>query len=415
MVDTSFSLTILHYVYLIGVIAILLTMVFKKDTVLPSLFFIAILGFFATGSITGGITTIFNAVVYSGIQLMDIITTIALVTALSKCLGDLGSDYLMMAPAVKIMKTPQIAFWVVGIVTLIFALFFWPSPAVALVGAILVPAAIKCGLSALGTAVAMNIFAHGVALSSDYVIQGTSAVTSSANSATPEEIMIQGTPLFLTMAVVTSVVSFFMCRGEMRSVRSERESVLEKRKITKQAKIMAVLTPITFAVVIFAMFHLDLKGGDATSLMGGTAVILMCIGAIISSPKDSFNNIRKYTSEGFFFGMKIFAPIIVIAAFFYLGSDGISQIIPDYSETQGFMNEWALWLSNTVTLSEYPVAFIVMLIGGVTGLDGSGFSALPLIGALAGTFAEAINVSVPVLSALGQITAVWVGGGVIVP
>jgi len=58
---------------------------------------------------------------------------------------------------------------------------------------------------------------------------------------------------------------------------------------------------------------------------------------------------------------------------------------------------------------------IQMVIGGLTGLDGSGFSGLPLVGALANTFGTAVNCSVPLLGALGQITAIFVGGGTIIP
>ena len=51
----------------------------------------------------------------------------------------------------------------------------------------------------------------------------------------------------------------------------------------------------------------------------------------------------------------------------------------------------------------------------MTGLDGSGFSGLPLTGSLARTFGTAVNASIPVLASLGQITAIFVGGGTIVP
>ncbi|MCB6745956.1 hypothetical protein LI105_15350, partial [Anaerostipes hadrus] len=55
--------------------------------------------------------------------------------------------------------------------------FFWPSPAVALMGAVLLPVAIRVGLPAIGVAVVMNLFGHGIALSGDYVIQGAPKLT----------------------------------------------------------------------------------------------------------------------------------------------------------------------------------------------------------------------------------------------
>lgn len=56
-----------------------------------------------------------------------------------------------------------------------------------------------------------------------------------------------------------------------------------------------------------------------------------------------------------------------------------------------------------------------MAAGALTGLDGSGFSGLPLTGALANTFGTAVGASVPILASLGQIAAIFVGGGTIVP
>ena len=79
------------------------------------------------------------------------------------------------------------------------------------------------------------------------------------------------------------------------------------------------------------------------------------------------------------------------------------------------MNDWAVWLASHAPLNKYLIAAIQMAVGALTGLDGSGFSGLPLTGALARTFGSAVGASVPVLAALGQITAIFVGGGTIVP
>lgn len=79
------------------------------------------------------------------------------------------------------------------------------------------------------------------------------------------------------------------------------------------------------------------------------------------------------------------------------------------------MNDWAVWLASHAPLNKYLIGAIQMAIGALTGLDGSGFSGLPLTGSLARTFGTAVNASVPVLAALGQIAAIFVGGGTIVP
>jgi len=180
MPSLAIHLTPIHFIYLIGVLTILVTMIFRKDTPIVCIIFIFILGLVSSRSLVGGIQSVFHAVLYASKEFMEIIATIALVTSLSKCLSDLGSDYLMMRSMSKIMKNTYIAWWILGITMMIFSMFLWPSPAVALVGAILVPLAVKKGLTPLAAAMAMNLFGHGIALSSDVVIQGAPAITASS-------------------------------------------------------------------------------------------------------------------------------------------------------------------------------------------------------------------------------------------
>lgn len=54
------------------------------------------------------------------------------------------------------------------------------------------------------------------------------------------------------------------------------------------------------------------------------------------------------------------------------------------------------------------------MIGMITGLDGSGFSGLPLTGALAGALAPVSGIDPATLAAIGQMGAVWVGGGTLI-
>ena len=172
MLETAVVLTPVHYCYLIGVFVILGVMVMRKDTPAVCIAFLFLLGFTGLGTIRGGIQTVFNAILYAGREFMEIIATIALVTALSKCLSELGSDYLLMRPMSRIMKTPSLTWWILGLTMLVFSLFLWPSPSVALVGAIMLPFAVRAGLTPLAAAMAMNLFGHGIALSYDLVIQG---------------------------------------------------------------------------------------------------------------------------------------------------------------------------------------------------------------------------------------------------
>ena len=417
MIEAAVVLTPLHYAYLIGVIVILAVMVLKKDTPAVCIAFLFILGLIGLKSVTGGIITVFSAVLYAGREFMEVLATIALVTSLSKCLKDLGSDYLMMVPMAGIMKTPSLTWWILGLTMFLFSLFLWPSPSVALVGAIMLPFAVKAGLNPLAAAMAMNLFGHGFALSYDVVIQGAPAISAGAAGLDASSILRQAWPLFWAMGIVTVLSAYVLNRGQL-DARGPRLSIQAEpsgpRGPRKTALFLAVITPLAFAGDIILMLLYGLKGGDATSMVSGTALLLTCLGALLGFGKQSLEKVTGYVTEGFLFAIRIFAPVIIIGAFFFLGGEGITSIMGE-GVTRGIMNDWALWLAQNAPLTQYMAAFIQMVVGGLTGLDGSGFSGLPLTGALARTFGTATGSSVPVMAALGQITAIFVGGGTIVP
>src|SRR5690606_37508954 len=56
----------------------------------------------------------------------------------------------------------------------------------------------------------------------------------------------------------------------------------------------------------------------------------------------------------------------------------------------------------------------ILIIGMITGLDGSGFSGLPLTGALAGPLGATMGMDPATLAAIGQMGAIWVGGGTLI-
>lgn len=438
MLETTTLLTPIHGLYLIGVVVILTVMIFRRDTPAVCIGFLFLLGAAGMGSFIGGIQTVFNAMLYAAKEFMEVIATIALVTALSKALSDLGSDYLLMRPMSRVMKSPSVTWWILGFTMLIFSLFLWPSPSVALVGAIMLPFAVRAGLKPLAAAMAMNLFGHGIALSYDLVIQGAPAVSAGAAGIATSDILAEGRPVFLMMGAATVLSAFWLNRKEigMRQTVSaagnqaigglEAQTAAwnaEPCSFSRSACILAAAVPLAFLADIAAMLVFHLRGGDATSLVSGTAVLLMCLGSILKFREKSLEKITGYLTDGFLFAIRIFAPVIAIGAFFFLGGEGITTIlggkeaaeILGTATTGGIMNDWAVWLASHAPLNKYLIAAIQMVVGALTGLDGSGFSGLPLTGSLARTFGTAVGASVPVLAALGQITAVFVGGGTIVP
>jgi hypothetical protein len=221
------------------------------------------------------------------------------------------------------------------------------------------------------------------------------------------------------MSIVTGATAFIMMRRDMKTpdISEVAAKVDTKPDVaySKGAYLVAIATPLIFLFDIIVMYRFKLKGGDATALIGGTSVIIMAVVSILRHNfVNSLEKVTDYVKEGFMFGIRIFAPVIIIGAFFFLGSEGTAkQILGD--NATGLLNDIGIFLSQQVALSKVPVIIMQALIGGITGLDGSGFSGLPLVGSLAQTFSSAINISKEGLGALGQLTAVWVGGGTIIP
>ena len=58
-------------------------------------------------------------------------------------------------------------------------------------------------------AVALNLFGHGLALSTDFVIQGAPAITAGAAGIEISDVIQQGMPLYWVMAIVTIGVAFY--------------------------------------------------------------------------------------------------------------------------------------------------------------------------------------------------------------
>ena len=130
--------------------------------------------------------------------------------------------------------------------------------------------------------------------------------------------------------------------------------------------------------------------------------------------------LRKTTKrmiDGFQFGFIVFGPVIPIAAFFYLGDAGFTTIIGDYlpESSNGIVNDLGVALAHVVPLTPEIGAATLAVVGAITGLDGSGFSGISLSGSISNLFSHAIGDGAATLTALGQISAIWVGGGTLVP
>ncbi|WP_405054378.1 hypothetical protein [Tepidibacillus marianensis] len=419
----------IHWVYFIFILLIIGVMVMKKDTTLVSILGILAISILVTRSLPISILSLFNSLIFAIKELLGTILIISLIVAMSKVLTKSGINELMVRPITRLIKTPLVAYWVIGITMMIISWFFWPSPAVALIGAVLLPVAIRVGLPALGVAMAMNLFGHGIALSGDFVIQGAPAITAGAAGIPVGDVVSASVPLVAVMGIVTTTVAFYFLRRDLKSGKlavtsSQLAEVNEAQTANintfdkKYKFILAFLIPILFLLDVVGMLSMDLTGGDATALVGGTAILILILTSLIHHKHDRMDKITEYLVEGFQFGFKVFGPVIPIAAFFYLGDSGILTILGEHAlpkGSQGIVNDLGIALASVVPLTKYIAAGTLTIVGSITGLDGSGFSGISLAGSVAKLFGSAVHVNIATLTALGQIAGIWVGGGTLIP
>ncbi len=411
------ELSYIHWTYIILTIAILGIMIMGQEIVLPCIISIFLIGFLMNFSVVEGMSGLFSSIVYSGQKFMDIIVTISVVSALSKLLSDINADYLIMKPTEKFMKNQFIAFFILMAIMYVFSLFLWPSPSVALMGAVMLPIVYKKGMKPMVAAMAINIAGHGMALSHDYIIKGAPSVTASTANLTPEQILSDGRILFIVMNVAVLIALTFILRKDLRETPVVESTVEEKTlEFTKASKPVAILVPVVFILDLIFIRILDLKGGDATALIVSTTLFVLVFGAILNDGKTAFEKVSDYLRDGFMFGLKIFAPVIVIGAFFFLGGSDITQMLGESTVTKdGLLFDIVGVMSNHIPMNSTMAVFSMFIMGVITGLDGSGFSGLPILGSLAYTMGNSLDISTSVLATVGQITTVWVGGGVLIP
>ncbi|OZV11661.1 hypothetical protein CIW83_13490 [Tissierella sp. P1] len=423
------QLNALHYVYLLFTLLILGVMIKKRDTSLVCILGVFILGIIATSSLSQAIMGVFNSFIYAIVELMGTILIISVIVGMSTILTKTGINEIMVSPFTKLIKNPTLAYWVIGILMMIISWFFWPSPAVALIGAVMLPVAVSAGLPALAVAMTMNLFGHGIALSGDFIIQGAPKLTADAAGIPVSQVISASIPLVIVMGVVTTITAFIFLKRDLKSGKIKAEQKINRFKnkeegdilknvlTMKTKKTLAVVTPILFGIDVIIMFIANLQGGDATALIGGTAIFILVLVSLLVHKGKALEEITKYLVSGFKFGFEIFGPVIPIAAFFYLGDDGFLKVIGEFlpEGSQGLVNDLGIALANIVPLNAGVGAVTITSVGAITGLDGSGFSGISLAGSVARLFGAAIGKGVATLTALGQIAAIWVGGGTLIP
>ncbi|RMX05889.1 hypothetical protein D8I35_12105 [Corticibacter populi] len=473
--DASATLTAAHWMYLLGVAVIVVTMIFRANVVVPSIIATVLVTFAWTGDPIGALGSVFNASFVAAKELFNIFLVIALMTALLNALKELRSDIRMVEPLRKVMKNGHISYFLLAIATYFISLFFWPTPAVPLVSAVLLPAAIAAGMPPLAGAVAIAIAGQGMALSSDYVIGVAPGISAGAAGGVASVVADQALVLSLITGLIALVFAYFTLRRqfqpannlllvrwqnqgsnhEAKAIEHEKPEELEEgtqhkayiadavqydgafsdsgldhlvhdqpRRLQKWSKLFAVLTPVVFLLVMAVMIlpklvsgMPDLKGGDAAALVGGAAAVLMILATLAArGAVEMLNASADHITDGFVFAFKAMGSVLPIAGFFYLGAGETAAAILGLpaEESRSLLFELVQNAEAWIPQSQILVAFGVLVVGMITGIDGSGFSGLPLTGALSGALAPSVGMQPETLAAIGQMGAVWTGGGTLI-
>jgi len=424
-------MTIAHSIYALGAVAVIVAMLFRKGVIIPSLLATFAVGWaykggFFEGMISGA-TAIYHANIMAAKELFGIILLIAFMVGMLNALKELGADHKMITPIQGLMVNGHVAYWVLVVATAVISTMFWPTPAIPLVAAILMPAAQRAGLPAMGIAIAVTLAGQGMALAGDALMQVAPTISAKAAGVPELTSAIWSKSIVLTLIIggIATCIAYATIAKSIRKSRdvcsfdgnanAEIAATSASANGTDQplASFFAMFTLLLFGLVVVAMFVFDIKGGDAGALIGGTAALNMLLATFVKHGSDAFEEVGSRLTEGFSFAIKIMGTIIPIAAFFFLGGQEHSATVFG-EKAPGFLFDMVSHLQAYIPQNEFIAAFGVLIVGVLIGIDGSGFAGLPITGSLSGALSKGTVIDPAMLAAVGQMGSIWSGGGTIV-
>jgi hypothetical protein len=461
--------------YLLGIVAIIVTMIFRTTVVVPAVAATFLVALSYSGNLIAGLTAVFNASLVAAGELFNIFLIIALMTALLGALRALGSDVRMIVPFQRVMTNGHIAFIGLAIVTYLISLFFWPTPAVPLVGAILIPAAIAAGLPAMGAVVAIAIAGQGMALSSDYIIRVAPGISAKAAGVDIALVSDRAFVLSIVTGLIALALGYLAVRkyivqpdpGHLKSweageaLRQPAEkagshsregtfpdkAVLAKSSepaakpavsdeiaaqasalltlpgnVERWSRLFAIVVPLAFGAIVAYMVLAkysgvlpQIQGGEGAALVGGVAAVILLFATLAGSGRKFLTHCSDHVTDGLVFAFKAMGSVLPIAGFFFIGnSETAGAILGGDAQAPGFLFDLVQAGRHAIPDNPFFVAFGLLFMGMITGADGSGFSGLPLTGALAGALGQTVGNDPATLASIGQMGAIWTGGGTLI-
>ncbi|MEM5818570.1 MAG: citrate transporter, partial [Desulfitobacterium hafniense] len=147
-------------------------------------------------------------------------------------------------------------------------------------------------------------------------------------------------------------------------------------------------------------------------LIGGVTLLILCICTVLTEGKNAFSQFINYVKDGLRYAMGVFAPIVMMAGFFFMGTAaGSEQIF--LKEGAGFFYDYTILLAEWIPLTKWTVVGLVTFTAVLASLDGSGFSCLPLVGGMAIALSQVSQIPAVPLAVLGQVVGIWTGAALI--
>jgi hypothetical protein len=163
------------------------------------------------------------------------------------------------------------------------------------------------------------------------------------------------------------------------------------------------------------------KGGDAAALVGGIAAMTIFLAAFAEGRSTFLERSAEHVVDGLVFAFKAMGVVLPIAGFFFIGNGDFSgQILSIPAKADGspagpaFLYDLVLHGQQHLPDNAFVTAFGILVIGMIAGLEGSGFSGLPLTGSLSGSLGHVTGIDPATLAAVGQMGNIWSGGGTLV-
>lgn len=411
-------ITLAHWIFLLFILLIILTLIWKKPPVLA-----AAIGLFCVGAAYSGnplksIQISFQALNLAMTNLISVILLIGLVVALTHFLKDTGADQRIVQPLLR-MNRLVMAYWLIGIAMWVLTLMIWPTPAITLLGAVVVPALSKIGINPLGIALSLTLFGEGMGLSGDFIIQGAPSLMSKSTGIPVPILIRESLPIVLISGLLAALVGSFLIKFKFKPtpLRSSANvlasiNVMKENINTKRSGTLAFIVILGYGLTAFFMLLFKIQGDAASALIGGTTFLILCIGVFLQEQRKAFSCFVGYLKEGLRFSIEVFIPIVVMSSFFFLGTKtGFQQVF--HNDGSGFFSDFAYRLAELIPLNSWTVGGIVMLVAIVGSMDGSGFSSLPLVGGIAIALSQAAQLPAAPFAVLGQIVGIWTGATLI--